>query len=81
MFENFKKLLIQGGCFETEIELELFRRDPITVIYGRNGSGKTTIAKQIGELVLPEEQRNPNFIVSADVAISPDFSNHLFRVR
>ena len=78
MFENFKKLIIQGGCFETETELELFRRDPITVIYGRNGSGKTTIAKQIGELVLPEEQRNPNFIVSADVAISPDFSNHLF---
>ena len=44
MFENFKKLTIKGGCFENETELELFKKDAVTVVYGRNGSGKTTIA-------------------------------------
>ena len=45
MFENFKKITIKGGCFENETELELFKKDPVTVVYGRNGSGKTTIAR------------------------------------
>ena len=44
MFENFKKITIKGGCFENETELELFKKDAVTVVYGRNGSGKTTIA-------------------------------------
>ena len=66
MFENFKKIKVKGGCFENETELELFKKDPVTVVYGRNGSGKTTIAKRIAELVMPEEDRNSEFEVSTD---------------
>jgi len=50
MFENFKKLTIKGGCFQDETELELFKKDAVSIIYGRNGSGKTTIAYSIDEL-------------------------------
>lgn len=52
MFENFKKLTIKGGCFEIETPLELFKKDAVTVMYGRNGSGKTTIARAIKEYCL-----------------------------
>ena len=46
MFEEFKKIKIKGGCFDNETELELFKKDAISVIYGRNGSGKTTIDRK-----------------------------------
>lgn len=52
MFENFKKLTIKSGCFEIETPLELFKKDAVTVMYGRNGSGKTTIARAIKEYCL-----------------------------
>ena len=39
MFENFKKITITGGCFETATELELFKKDTVSVVYGRNGRG------------------------------------------
>lgn len=78
MFENFKKLTIKGGCFENETELELFKKDAVTVVYGRNGSGKTTIAKRISELVLPEEERSDEYEVSADITIGPDQQNKVF---
>ena len=40
MFEKLKKIYIKGGCFEEETTLELFKNDPVSVVYGRNGSGK-----------------------------------------
>ena len=53
MFENFKKITNKGGCFESDTELEVFKKDEMNVVYGRNGSGKTTIAHCIGELAKP----------------------------
>lgn len=49
MFENFKKIKIKGGYFDEETELEFFKGDvPLSVVYGRNGSGKSTIARCLG---------------------------------
>ena len=45
MFENFKKINIKGGCFGSGTELEVFKECPISVAGGRNGSGKTAIAR------------------------------------
>ena len=57
MFEKFKKITIKGGCFEDETVLELFKGDsPLSIIYGRNGSGKSTIARCIKQLVSPEAE-------------------------
>lgn len=79
MFENFKTIKIKGGCFEKETPLQLFKKDKLTVVYGRNGSGKTTIAKRISELVMPEEERNSEFEVSTDdIAIGPEQQNQVF---
>ena len=52
MFENFKKITIEGGYFEQPTTLDLFKdRQNLSIVYGRNGSGKTTIAKAIRQLV------------------------------
>ena len=56
MFEKFKKLTIKGGYFEENTTLELFKNDPVSVVYGRNGSGKTTIAKALYESTLTREE-------------------------
>lgn len=56
MFENFKKISIKGGFFDEEKEFQVFYEAPIGVVYGRNGSGKTTIAKGFRELAKTAEQ-------------------------
>lgn len=72
MFENFKKITIKGGCFENDTELELFKKDSVSVVYGRNGSGKTTIAHSIGNLLKPDEEKSADYTVSSDAAIPDD---------
>ena len=78
MFESFKKISIKGGCFDSITELELFKKDPVSIIYGRNGSGKTTIAYSIGELTKPIDERNSDFIVSSDTPISENKKDCVF---
>ena len=78
MFENFKKIKITGGCFENETELELFKKDTVSVVYGRNGSGKTTIAHCVGELVKPDEEKSAEYTVTSDVVIPEDKKQAVF---
>lgn len=78
MFENFKTIKIKGGCFDNEAELELFKKDALSVIYGRNGSGKTTIAHCIGELVKSDEEKNVDFTVSSTSTITTDKRDSVF---
>ena len=78
MFENFKKINIKGGCFESGTELEVFKECPISVVFGRNGSGKTTIARSFIELLKPTEERNPDFTVTSDAIIPDDKKGSVF---
>lgn len=78
MFENFKKIKIQGGCFEQETELELFKECPISILYGRNGSGKTTIAHSIKELLKSDENKNAEYNVQSEEAIPDDKKESVF---
>ena len=47
MFEQFKNIRIKGGYFDEETEFQVFYEAPIGVVYGRDGCGKTTIAKAL----------------------------------
>ena len=78
MFENFKKITIKGGCFENDTELELFKKDSVSVVYGRNGSGKSTIAHSIENLLKPDEEKSADYTVSSDVAIPDDKKQSVF---
>ena len=78
MFENFKKITIKGGCFEDETDLELFKKYSISLLYGRNGSGKTTIAHSIEELIKPDNEKNLEFSISSESTISEDKKDSVF---
>ena len=89
MFENFKKIKIKGGFFEEETELPLFNEDSISILYGRNGSGKSTIARCLKQLCEAEEERikreenivqgkETNYIVSSDVPITDEYKTNVF---
>lgn len=76
MFEEFRKITIQGGYYEESTDLELFRgnKTPLSIVYGRNGSGKTTIAKAIRQLIGKDtEQQTEEGYVS--YAVNPNVSH------
>lgn len=83
MFENFKKIKIKGGCFENETTLELFKKDAVTVVYGRNGSGKTTIARAMKAYVLDKigldgDDTPMEFEVTAEEPIPEEDCKNIF---
>ena len=89
MFENFKKITIKGGFFEDKTELELFKEDAISIVYGRNGSGKSTIACCLKQLSESEEEqairkdevaqgKETGYIVSSDPAIEIEYKSNIF---
>lgn len=83
MFENFKSITIEGGYFETPTTLNLFKKSHLSIIYGRNGSGKTTIAKSIRQLVgkdteQPNEDGYTSYSVSSDSVIPEDKKDSVF---
>ena len=51
MIKDVKKFEIQGGFFSELVIFELFKneKDRISIIYGKNGSGKSSIAKAISD--------------------------------
>ena len=60
MLENIKGLKIQGRCFSEETDLILFPNpnDRISIVYGKNGSGKSTISEglsSIAENIFPTD--------------------------
>lgn len=46
MIKDITTLNVKGGCFSNNTSLPLFANN-INIIYGRNGSGKSTIAKAV----------------------------------
>lgn len=59
MFDQIKKLTIKGGYFDVETTLDIFKNDePLSIVYGRNGSGKTTIARCVRQLAESEEEKD-----------------------
>ena len=90
MFENFKKIKIKGGYFDEETELEFFKGDvPLSVVYGRNGSGKSTIARCLKQLSESEEERiereenvargeETDYIVNSEAPIADEHKSSIF---
>lgn len=84
MFENLKTITITGGYFEQPTTLKLFNeKQCLSIIYGRNGSGKTTIAKAVRQLAgkdneYPTEDGYVSYTVSTDAVISDDKKESVF---
>ncbi len=50
MFENTNNVIVKGGCFTEETELKDILKYPVNILYGPNGSGKTTISRCLASL-------------------------------
>ena len=84
MFENLKKIQIEGGYFEPSSGLDLFDSNQcLSIIYGRNGSGKTAIAKAIRQLVGKDSKPQEGevavpYIVTSDAVIPEEKKPSVF---
>lgn len=71
-----ESLTLQGGCFTTSKTLDLLKK-PINVLYGRNGSGKSTIANAFR--VLKGEDIEPTIIAQlGSSTLSEDDAKKIF---
>lgn len=53
-----RSISIQGCYFDDPVTLEVFKgTDPLSIVYGRNGSGKTTFARCVKQLAESDEER------------------------
>lgn len=70
---------IKGGCFEAEAELSKILEDNINIVYGRNGSGKSTIAKAIHEIASLDAQSDQRkYSVKFDADINQIYGKRVF---
>ena len=84
MFEKINNITISGGYFDQATTLDLLdSNQPLSIVYGRNGSGKTTIAKAIRQLAgkdseLPTEEGYVQYSVSTEAIISDEMKSSVF---
>lgn len=84
MFEELKNITIDGGYFEQSTQLNLFKKNQsLSIVYGRNGSGKTTIAKAIRQLVGKDTEQSTeegyvSYSVSTNAVIPDDKKDSVF---
>jgi len=84
MFESLKNITIKGGYFEQPTKLDIFKDNHLlSIVYGRNGSGKTTIAKAIRQWAgkdteQPTEEGYVSYSVSTDAPILDETKKSIF---
>lgn len=75
MFENINDLCVQGGIFTRESELKHLVENPLNLLYGANGSGKSTIARA---LAAAAENKESDLHVRFDSSeITPEMAPHI----
>lgn len=79
MFEQIQQVTIKGGYFETPVPLKLFE-NRFNVLYGRNGSGKTSISRAIAEFKKTDDEieGERKFTVSFDKTLGDEDKKRIF---
>jgi wobble nucleotide-excising tRNase len=79
MFEQINEVTIKGGYFENAVPLKLFEKR-FNVLYGRNGSGKTSISRAFAEFKKPDEEieGERKFTVTFNPALGDEDKKRIF---
>lgn len=75
MFEQIKNITIKGGPFTEKTTFELFPQR-LNLLYGRNGSGKSTIAKCIRRL--GKEEDGSGYSAETNPSLSTEQAQHIY---
>lgn len=75
MLEQIKNIIIKGGLFTEPITFELFP-SRLNLLYGRNGSGKSTIAKCIKSL--GKENEEGGYFAATNPSLDEEQLRHVF---
>lgn len=84
MFSNFCGIKIQGKCFQSEVNLNFFEKEHhrLCLIYGKNGSGKSTISQAFDAVKHNSQSLIANQIIDkSDAAVdltNEDQKNNIF---
>jgi len=86
MLNNIKGIKFKGAAFDSETTLQLFSQnetDRVSLIFGRNGSGKSTISRAVSKatgIKEIEDIESANFVDSSnsDVTITDDEKKSVF---
>ncbi|MCF0197441.1 MAG: AAA family ATPase, partial [Bacteroidaceae bacterium] len=85
MFKNAKSIHIEGGCYNEGVDLQNILSQHLNIVYGRNGSGKSSLATAIYNYAndtqdakftlsfspeLPDEARSRMFVFNEDFVIN-----------
>ena len=62
MFQDIKTIQIKGGCYDDGATLENILSQRLNIVYGRNGSGKSSLAKAIYDYA--HDTENAKFEIS-----------------
>ena len=76
MFENISDLTISGKKFVPQKEFKDILKGRYNVLFGRNGSGKSTIAEAFRQL--KEKEEDSNLTANLNVALTDEERNRIF---
>lgn len=77
MIANLSGFKIKGGCFTEETNFPSIIQRNINLVYGRNGSGKSTIASAIKESI-NAETATPNYLINFSPSADETDRQHIF---
>ncbi|GEM_PF-1191692 len=83
MFENVNGIKLSGAIFTEQTVLNLFDPDNKkgTLLYGRNGSGKSTVARAFNKIAGKDQSAISAILIDKeglDITLTEDGENHIF---
>lgn len=76
MFKDVKNIHIKGGCYNDGVDLDGILSQWLNIVYGRNGSGKSSLATAIYDFA--HGTANPRFDISFEPELSADARSRIF---
>ena len=78
MFNDINDITISAGFFEAGTQLQGILSDPFNIVFGRNGSGKSTIANAIAQYASDDPDERAASNIQFNREISDEYRKRIF---